>query len=199
MAISASMSHEVEHSNHVIAARKPRRVIDLISIPGAALLFATASASAADARGGWYMQGGVAEQAESLVVGASRDWRWQATTRYGQITGQWQIEVGRWRSDVGGHTQLGLTPALRLSPASWGKGWFIEGGIGLNVITPTYRTRDKRFSTSFNFGDHLAIGKRWGGQEQHEWSIRLQHFSNAGIKKPNPGENFLQFRYTRRL
>jgi hypothetical protein len=24
--------------------------------------------------------------------------------------------------------------------------------------------------------------------------LRLQHFSNAGIKKPNPGEDFLQLR-----
>ena len=32
-----------------------------------------------------------------------------------------------------------------------------------------------------------------------EWSLRFQHFSNGRIKNPNPGENFLQFRYTHRL
>jgi hypothetical protein len=27
--------------------------------------------------------------------------------------------------------------------------------------------------------------------------LRLSHVSNAGIKEPNPGENFLQLRYAR--
>lgn len=164
------------------------------------LLAAVATqAFAAEPRSAWFVQGGVAEDAESLTVGMSRDWRWEKQYRYGHISGQWQGEVARWHSDSQNSTQVGVTPAVRWRPNGWDNGWFVEGGIGLNVIFPKYDTRKKAFSTTFNFGDHIAIGKRFGADQQHEWSLRFQHFSNARIKKPNPGENFLQFRYTQRF
>ena len=28
----------------------------------------------------------------------------------------------------------------------------------------------------------------------HELALRVQHYSNAGIRHPNPGENFVQLR-----
>jgi lipid A 3-O-deacylase len=34
-----------------------------------------------------------------------------------------------------------------------------------------------------------------GQQRQHELQLRLEHVSNAGIKEPNPGANFVQLRY----
>jgi len=166
---------------------------------GVLLAAATTQALAEEPRSAWYVQGGVAEDAESLTVGMSRDWRWEKQYRYGHISGQWQGEVARWHSDSQNSTQLGVTPAVRWRPNGWDNGWFVEGGIGLNVIFPKYDTRKKEFSTTFNFGDHIAIGKRFGADQQHEWSLRFQHFSNARIKKPNPGENFLQFRYTQRF
>ena len=166
---------------------------------GALLATAAAQAFAAEPRSAWFVQGGVAEDAQSLTVGMSRDWRWEKQYRYGHISGQWQGEVGRWHSDSQNSTQVGLTPAVRWRPNGWDNGWFIEGGIGLNVIFPKYDTRKKEFSTTFNFGDHVAVGKRFGADQQHEWSLRVQHFSNARIEKPNPGENFLQFRYTQRF
>lgn len=166
---------------------------------GALLVTAAAQAFAAEPRSAWFVQGGVAEDAQSLTVGMSRDWRWEKQYRYGHISGQWQGEVGRWHSDSQNSTQVGVTPAVRWRPNGWDNGWFIEGGIGLNVIFPKYDTRKKEFSTTFNFGDHLAVSKRFGDDQQHEWSLRVQHFSNARIEKPNPGENFLQFRYTQRF
>ena len=90
-------------------------------------------------------------------------------------------------------TQLGVTPVLRLYPKALGRGLFAEVGIGVNLLAPVYRSDDKRFSTVFNFGDHLAVGKRFAGGG--ELSLRIQHFSNAGIRRPNPGENFVQVRY----
>ncbi|SDR02206.1 Lipid A 3-O-deacylase (PagL) [Pseudoxanthomonas sp. CF385] len=189
-----------------------RNAANLVSIPslfspralprlalGLLLAVSATHAFAAEPRNAWYVQGGVAEDAQSLTVGMSRDWRWEKQYRYGHISGQWQGEVARWHSDSQNSTQLGVTPAVRWRPNGWDDGWFVEGGIGLNVIFPKYDTRKKAFSTTFNFGDHIAIGKRFGADDQHEWSLRFQHFSNARIKKPNPGENFLQFRYTQRF
>ncbi|PPJ43181.1 acyloxyacyl hydrolase [Pseudoxanthomonas sp. KAs_5_3] len=166
---------------------------------GLLLAAATTQAFAAEPRSAWYVQGGVAEDAQSLTVGMSRDWQWEKQYRYGHISGQWQGEVARWHSDSQNSTQVGVTPALRWRPNGWDNGWFVEGGIGLNVIFPKYDTRKKEFSTTFNFGDHIALGKRFGADQQHEWSLRFQHFSNGRIKNPNPGENFLQFRYTQRF
>jgi lipid A 3-O-deacylase len=172
-----------------------------------ALLWLTKGAAMADERRSWvpdriFTQAGVAPDAHTLVFGAIRDWQWQRPLAGGVATGYWEVSFGRWNSelDEGGRgsawvTQLGLTPVLRWRPQSWSEAWFVEAGIGANMLLPVYRSRDKRFSTTFNFGDHVGIGKRFGESGKHELSLRIQHFSNAGIKHPNPGENFLQLRY----
>ena len=140
-----------------------------------------------------------------LVFGAVWDWRWQKPLSGGLLTGYWEISFGRWSSqaDPAGNSsawvsQVGVTPVLRWHPGAGTVPWFVEVGIGANVLTPIYRSRDKRFSTAFNFGDHLAVGWHLGAAQQHGISLRVQHFSNAGIKHPNPGENFLQLRYVTR-
>jgi len=58
-----------------------------------------------------------------------------------------------------------------------------------------YRHSDKHFSTSFNFGDHVGVGYSFGAAKKNEIALRLEHFSNAGIKHPNPGQNFVELRY----
>jgi hypothetical protein len=62
-----------------------------------------------------------------------------------------------------------------------------------------YRTDHKEFSTRFNFYDTIGIGRSFGDHRQHEVSLRWAHVSNAGIKEPNPGENFIQLRYARQF
>lgn len=151
------------------------------------------------------MQAGVAEQAQTLVLGAVWDWPWYKPLSSGLLTGYWEFSFGRWSSQAGPGgsssawvTQLGVTPVLRWYPGAGTARWFVEAGIGANVLAPIYRSRDKQFSTEFNFGDHLAVGWHLGPERQHEISLRVQHFSNAGIKRPNPGEDFLQLRYVAR-
>lgn len=137
-----------------------------------------------------------------LVVGVTRDWPWEKEFSFGRASGYWEVSLGRWHSEGrGSHWvgQVGLTPVLRIQPRTWSEGWFIEGGIGANLLFPIYHSEKKRFSTVFNFGDHIAVGKRFGDKQQHELALRLQHFSNGGIEEPNPGEDFLQLRYSRQL
>lgn len=84
---------------------------------------------------------------------------------------------------------VGLTPFLR-----W---WFtqdtaVEAGIGANVFSGTY-IGSKRISTAYQFGDSLGLYHRiaatpWGV------GVRFTHYSNADIKRPNPGQNYLQLR-----
>lgn len=161
-------------------------------------------------RAGWcpdayYVQLGVAEHAHAAVVGALWEWGWMRRVGDGVVAGHWDVEIGRWgaeRDTAGGGralvTQVGVTPSLRWQAGDGLRGWFAEAGVGAHVVSPLYQSRDKRFSTRFNFGSHLAVGRRYGARDAHEWSLRVEHFSNAGIRRPNPGENFLQLRWAYR-
>jgi lipid A 3-O-deacylase len=111
--------------------------------------------------------------------------------------GHWTIETPSGQLDRAAVSQFGLTPTLRWQAI--GSPWFVEAGIGLNLIGPTYRAGNKRFSTAFNFGDHLGVGRAFGDGHRQSLTLRVQHFSNAGIKQPNPGEDFVQLRWTLKL
>ena len=148
---------------------------------------------------GVLVQAGRASDTTTLTLGLQWDWSrtWQIGER-GRLSGYSEVSLGHWNADDDGGsavvTQIGFTPTLRYWHGGVMTGWFYEAGIGVNLLTPLYRTSEKRFSTAFNFGDHLAIGYRLGAPSGWEWSLRVQHFSNAGIDHPNPGENFVQLR-----
>lgn len=150
-----------------------------------------------------FIQLGYSEGSESAAIGATWNWERRREQRIGTVTGHWEFVLGQWRGSAEDGrswvSQVGITPVLRLYPAAWPAGWFVEGGIGVNIVAPKYRGDGERFGTTFNFGDHLAIGARFGAAGEHEIALRIQHFSNAGIKQPNPGENFVQLRYSRAL
>ena len=92
--------------------------------------------------------------------------------------------------------QLGLVPVFpyRLD-GPWSK-WFGEIGVGSTLTSTAYATQRRRFSTTFNFGAHVAVGRSFSSSDQHQLARRVQHFSNAGIREPNSGVNFVQLRYS---
>lgn len=152
-----------------------------------------------------FLQAGTANsETQTYIAGATWDWGWQRHYAFGTVTGYSEVSFGRWVTNVGDgssawETQVGITPVVRLQSLaddSWVRHWFAEIGIGANVILPIYQSEEKRFSTTFNFGDHFAIGRQFGTRQQHELALRIQHFSNGGIDHPNPGENFVQLRYS---
>jgi hypothetical protein len=138
----------------------------------------------------------------AYTVGAAWNWNWQRQLRIGRLTGYTEVAVGRWKHDVTAvddsqwFTQVGATPVLRLFPRAGDGRWFTEIGIGANYIAPLYFTDRKHFSTKFNFGDHAAIGRILDNEQRSSVALRYQHFSNAGIDSPNPGENFTQLRFS---
>jgi hypothetical protein len=152
-----------------------------------------------------YLQLGAAEQAHAAVAGLTWDWDWRHDLGCGVARGHWDVSLGRWavererRTSTALVTQVGLTPNLRIESRDAVQPWFFEVGIGLNAVMPLYQSRDKRFSTRLNFGNHVAVGRRYGEHHAHEWALRIEHFSNAGIRHPNPGENFVQLRWARRF
>ena len=175
------------------------------------LCFLSSGALAASQRGdagAWmpdmmFAQAGSAQESTSAyALGAVWDWDWSRRYGVGLLTGYTEGTLGRWQTDEtarGGsrsYTQVGVTGVLRLFPGQANQLWFAEFGIGANYITPVYQGDGKTFSTEFNFGDHLAVGRLLGGHRHSSIALRFQHFSNAGISTPNPGENFVQLRYT---
>lgn len=153
-----------------------------------------------------FVQAGVAEEnTQAYVLGGTWDWPWQAQYSFATLSGYFEAAFGRWVTHDGGvtgstwATQVGITPVIRFQPNGQANRWFGEIGIGANFILPIYRSREKRFSTEFNFGDHIAIGRQFGEQRRYELALRLEHFSNGGIDHPNPGENFAQLRLSRKF
>jgi lipid A 3-O-deacylase len=115
------------------------------------------------------------------------------------VSGMTEAYLSEWSARGVGErrafTQLAVLPLVRLRFRGGASPWFVEGGIGISAMSPIYRTGTKEFSTSFNFVDTVGIGRSLDAQHRHELSLRVQHVSNADIKTPNPGENFLQLRY----
>ncbi|MBC7716433.1 MAG: acyloxyacyl hydrolase [Pseudorhodobacter sp.] len=152
-----------------------------------------------------FAQLGAADNTYGATVGVN--WNWGREFRVGSahITGYWEASASQWSYPVAdvrrtaGLVQLGLIPVFRWSPSEGASPWFAEAGIGATLTTVAYQTDRKRFSTRFNFGDHLAVGRSFGASRAHELSLRLEHFSNGGLKQPNPGENFVQIRYLYKL
>ena len=54
-------------------------------------------------------------------------------------------------------------------------------------------------STAFQFADMLGVGMQFGREARSTLGLRVQHLSNLGIKKPNPGIEFLQLYYSYRF
>ena len=164
-------------------------------------------------------QGVVAPEAAFLQVGATTSgtealtlgllWRWPASWAWslggGRLDGRWEASLSAWSFPAAGGAgrqslgQIAFTPLLRYSAGGGAAAWYAEAGIGASCTTSLYVSERTQFSTSFNFGDQLALGWVFGPLREHELSLRFEHFSNANLKRPNPGEEFVQLRYARRL
>jgi lipid A 3-O-deacylase len=86
--------------------------------------------------------------------------------------------------------EFGLTPVFRFIKSS---GWirpYIEGGVGIRLLSHVRETEDRTFSSSFQFADMVGVGAQFGGHQQYQAGFRFQHLSNAGFDHPNPGINF---------
>jgi len=105
---------------------------------------------------------------------------------------QAEVNVAGWQSRGGTDStnlaEFGLTPILRLEKRSGYFVPFIEGGVGLRLLTHTHTSNEHDMSSAFQFGDMVGIGVGFG--KSVETGLRFQHISNASIKEPNPGANF---------
>ena len=138
---------------------------------------------------------------QGLTLGATTPIRYQSSLWGAQVGAYWEFYASRFSAsarDGDGHeltTLMGVTPVFRLRFDNGLSPWFADAGIGVSYTNRLYRSDVKQFSTRFNFGTNLAVGYSFGAQRDQEISLRFEHYSNAGYKEPNPGENFLEVRY----
>ncbi len=160
----------------------------------AALAFSALVSPNAHAVDGFAVEAGGGNGVDLWRVGAQ--WKWQKKWFTGgawHLGGYWDLQLGRWNG-ASSITDLGLTPTFRFEPSS-GYGPYVEAAIGFHYLSGKNITGAKQFSTSFQFGDHIGAGYRFGERGRYDLGLRLQHVSNGGIKKPNPGINFALVRF----
>lgn len=107
---------------------------------------------------------------------------------------QWEFVLAEWntRSGVNHHnvTEFGFSPIVRLEKRGGPLVPYIEGSVGVRVLSHAGTSDDHRMGSAFQFADMLGVGVAFGPKQQAEAGFRFQHMSNAGIKQPNPGTNF---------
>lgn len=129
-------------------------------------------------------------------VGLVWNWdkRWWARGGW-HLGAYWEVQLGEWNN--GQDTwDLGVTPVFRYQRSSGEVIPYVEAAIGFHLLSDLRISHRRLFSTKFQYGDHLGAGVRVG---PHDVGVRLQHVSNGGIARPNPGINFLLLRYQLRF
>ncbi|MDB5900570.1 MAG: hypothetical protein JWP41_4172, partial [Ramlibacter sp.] len=137
-------------------------------------------------------------------VGLVWDWDLERLRRKAEITAHTELLLNHLRADdfgggSQGFTQVVVLPSLRMRLDRGQSPWFVEVGIGASWMDKLLVTPHKTFSTQWNFYDVVGVGYSLDDQRRHELGLRWVHISNAGIKKPNPGQDLLQLRYVARF
>ncbi|HYD79260.1 MAG TPA: acyloxyacyl hydrolase [Paucimonas sp.] len=125
-------------------------------------------------------------------------WRWDAAwfkSNGTHLGGYWDATLSQWRGTryqgrdaTQSLTDIGFTPVFRFQNDSK-RGIYYEGAVGVHYLSRIYDVNNRKFSTRFQFGDHIGIG--YVTNDGWDVALKIQHFSNGSIKKPNPGANFI--------
>lgn len=110
-----------------------------------------------------------------------------------------EVELSYWRvkhaRDI---VEFGYSPFLRLEHpwASSSAKLFVEASIGARLLSHHRLSAQRNMSSSFQFSDQVGAGVDIGSSTV---GVRFQHLSNAGIKHPNPGINFVNLYYSHKF
>ncbi|MGL4604574.1 MAG: acyloxyacyl hydrolase [Iodobacter sp.] len=123
-------------------------------------------------------------------------WSWYES-KTGKLSSGIALGMGLWHGDEINTGELFVTPALRYewAPADNGAQFFIEAGAGGHLFSRTDYAKRGAFSTAFQFGEQLGAGVRFGEKRDQDLTLLYQHHSNADIKTPNYGADFIVLRY----
>jgi lipid A 3-O-deacylase len=128
------------------------------------------------------------------VVRVATQWRWRKERPVDErwrLHGYWEASVGAWEGDDDSSADFALTPVFRFERHGRQRVPYVEAAIGFHILS-RHISRERQFSTNFQFGDHIGAGLRSG---KYDFGVRAQHLSNGGIRHPNPGINFVLLRF----
>lgn len=100
-----------------------------------------------------------------------------------------EVQLSAVRGDHGTALNLAATPMFRLN---FTEKFFSEVGVGVSYFSK--RDIGPMLSTNFQFIDNVGIGYKLSPKSTV--GLRFTHFSNAGIKKPNPGIDVIQITFS---
>jgi lipid A 3-O-deacylase len=162
-------------------------------VPFAVFFFLAGSAHAVD---GIAVEVGYGDDRTSLIRFSITDnWRKrEPATREWRVAGYWEFSAGLWDNKEESTAEIAVTPVFRLERSRL----YVEAAIGAHLVQ-AHISAHRTFSTALQFGEHLGMGMRFGQGERFDLGIRVQHLSNGGISKPNPGIDFFLVRLQRDL
>lgn len=169
----------------------------------ATLLVSISSLATAASIDGGSIEAGGGSKVQQVRFSVQKNWekRWFQSNGT-HLGGYWEGSIAQWRGkayrDVPGDrqniTSIGITPVLRFQSDDL-KGWYAEGGIGVHLFSELYNNDNNQLSTAFQFGDHLGTGYVFNNG--WDLGLRIVHYSNGGIKRPNSGVNLLTVKLAR--
>jgi hypothetical protein len=134
-------------------------------------------------------------------VGVQWDWNKKLVEAGNwHLGGYWESDFGYWANNSPAKTHstildIGFTPVFRVQQTTLSTvSPYVELGVGFHFLSATSLSPQRQFGTSFQFGDHVGGGLRFGDKGRYDIGYRYQHMSNAGIKGPNQGINFHELR-----
>lgn len=193
-----SQRHVCPHTLALKNAMKKKNFLSRSTLLlGSAFSLFCVSASAIDSASLEYGHG---RKVDLVRAGVQWQWEkqwWQSNGTH--IGGYWDLTLARWRAsqfrNIPGNSKqiydLGLTPVFRFQSDAK-TGLYAELGIGIHYLNKLYDNNGNRLSTRFQFGDHLGVGYVF--RNNLDIGLKVQHFSNGSIKKPNDGEDFIVLR-----
>ncbi len=105
-----------------------------------------------------------------------------------------ELGAAYWHTSTsGGPASLWQFSAVPMVRWSFESGIYLEAGAGPTLVSSTHFAGEA-LSTALQFGDHIGAGVHLSSNSRI--GVRFSHFSNANIKRPNPGLNLLQVLYT---
>ena len=142
---------------------------------------------------------------DAQMAALALQWNWQKrwfTDGDWSLGGYWELDGSYWKGDGPKPEKdvygIGFTPVFRFERnAVDNMSPYIEGGIGVHQFSTTKIHGNKSMGTTFEFGDHVGLGLRFGDHLQYDIGYRYQHYSNAGLSDDNGGVNFneVSFKY----
>lgn len=107
-----------------------------------------------------------------------------------------EAQLQRWQARVAGGERAhawvaGIMGFARYAPEFCSR-CFVDAGIGAFGIDDRAALSSRPTGSNFTFAEQIGAGIYLDRQQRSELRIGWAHFSNAGVRRPNPGYDFIQ-------